>query len=83
MTRRKKTRSLADKVMIRTGRRKDFKKWRSENPEATGPSKRMLGKKAKQRKEQAARKQERQRREAAVLPEATPAERHDDADSEQ
>ena len=28
MTRKKKTRSLADKVTIRTGRRKDYKKWR-------------------------------------------------------
>ncbi|WP_106477068.1 hypothetical protein [Phytohalomonas tamaricis] len=68
MTRRKKTRSLADKVMIRTGRRKDYRQWRNETPDATGSSKRTISKKAKQRKEQAARKQDRQRREATPLP---------------
>ncbi|RKR06329.1 hypothetical protein C7446_1271 [Kushneria sinocarnis] len=68
MTRRKKTRSIADKVTIRTGRRKDYRKWRHDNPEAVRSSDRFSRKKQQQRKSQAARKQERQRREAASLP---------------
>ncbi|WP_148254718.1 hypothetical protein [Aidingimonas lacisalsi] len=60
MTRKKKTRSLADKVQIRTGRRKDYKKWRHENPEQVAPSRRFVQKKRQQRKLQAARKLARQ-----------------------
>lgn len=60
MTRRKKTRSLADKVQIRTGRRKDFKKWRHENPDQVTSSTRYTQKKRQQRKLQAARKIARQ-----------------------
>ncbi|MDR5860311.1 hypothetical protein FZZ93_16505 [Halomonas eurihalina] len=60
MTRRKKTRSLSDKVTIRTGRRKDYKQWRHDNPDQVGPSRRFTQKKRQQRKLQAARKQERQ-----------------------
>ncbi len=60
MTRRKKTRSLADKVQIRTGRRKDFKKWRHENPDQVTSSTRYTQKKRQQRKIQAARKLARQ-----------------------
>lgn len=60
MTRRKKTRSLADKVTIRTGRRKDYRKWRHENPDEVTSSRRFTQKKRQQRKLQAARKQERQ-----------------------
>ncbi|PMR73477.1 hypothetical protein [Billgrantia endophytica] len=60
MTRRKKTRSLADKVTIRTGKRKDFKKWRHENPDQVTSSRRFTQKKRQQRKLQAARKQARQ-----------------------
>ncbi|NWN81483.1 MAG: hypothetical protein HLX48_00605 [Halomonas sp.] len=60
MTRRKKTRSLADKVQIRTGRRKDYKKWRHENPDQMVSSTRYTQKKRQQRKLQAARKQARQ-----------------------
>ncbi|MFG6159694.1 hypothetical protein ACGTNG_12880 [Halomonas sp. 1390] len=60
MTRRKKTRSLADKVQIRTGKRKDFKKWRHENPDQVTSSTRFSQKKRQQRKLQAARKQARQ-----------------------
>lgn len=56
MTRRKKTRSLADKVQIRTGRRKDFKKWRHENPDQVTSSTRYTQKKRQQRKLQAARR---------------------------
>jgi len=60
MTRQKKTRSLADKVKIRTGKRKDFKKWRHENPDQVTSSTRFTQKKCQQRKLQAARKQARQ-----------------------
>lgn len=41
---RKKTRSLADKVTIRTGRRKDFKKWRHDNPDQVTSSRRFVAK---------------------------------------
>ena len=51
MTRKKKTRSLADKVTIRTGRRKDFKKWRHDNPDQVAPSRRFVAKKQQQRKQ--------------------------------
>lgn len=61
MTRRKKTRSIADRVTIRTGRRKDYKKWRHENPDQVVSSRRYLQKKRDQRKLQAARKLERQK----------------------
>lgn len=67
MTRRKKSRSMADRVMIRTGRRKDYKQWRHENPDQVKSSDRYTRKKLKQRKAQAARKQERQQS-APVLP---------------
>ncbi|MFW6345446.1 MAG: hypothetical protein ACOC0M_03805 [Halomonas sp.] len=60
MTRRKKTRSLADKVQIRTGRRKDYKKWRHENPDQVTSSTRFTQKKRQQRKLQAVRKLARQ-----------------------
>lgn len=60
MTRRKKTRSLADKVTIRTGRRKDYKKWRKENPDQVVSSRRFVAKKQEQRKLQAVRKLARQ-----------------------
>jgi len=60
MTRRKKTRSLADKVQIRTGKRKDFKKWRHENPAQVTSTTRFTQKKRQQRKLQAARKMARQ-----------------------
>ncbi|MDN3556718.1 hypothetical protein [Halomonas maura] len=60
MTRRKKTRSLADKVTIRTGRRKDYKQWRHENPDEVTSSRRFTQKKRQQRKLQAARKLARQ-----------------------
>ncbi|SHL96943.1 hypothetical protein [Vreelandella subglaciescola] len=60
MTRHKKTRSLADKVKIRTGRRKDYKKWRHENPDEAGPSRRFVSKKQQQRKQQAQKRLERQ-----------------------
>jgi len=60
MTRKKKTRSMASRVTIRTGRRKDFKKWRHENPDQVHSSEKYTRKKTKQRKQQAARKQERQ-----------------------
>lgn len=56
MTRRKKTRSLADKVQIRTGRRKDYKKWRHDNPDEVVSSRRFTRKKQDQRKLQAERK---------------------------
>ncbi|MFG6137488.1 MULTISPECIES: hypothetical protein [Halomonas] len=60
MTRRKKTRSIADKVTIRTGRRKDYKKWRHENPDEVTSSRRYTEKKRQQRKQQAERKLARQ-----------------------
>lgn len=60
MTRKKKTRSLADKVTIRTGRRKDYKKWRHDNPDQVAPSRRFVAKKQQQRKLQAVRKLARQ-----------------------
>lgn len=60
MTRQKKTRSLADKVQIRTGKRKDFKKWRHENPDQVTSTTRFTQKKRQQRKLQAARKMARQ-----------------------
>jgi len=72
MTRRKKTRSLADKVQIRTGRRKDYKKWRHENPDLVTSSTRYTQKKRQQRKVQAARKLARQQQgqEIAIHPDA-------------
>ena len=72
MTRRKKTRSLADKVTIRTGRRKDYKKWRHENPDQVTSSTRYTQKKRQQRKLQAARKLARQEsgESIAIHPEA-------------
>ncbi|HSH48398.1 MAG TPA: hypothetical protein VK991_07420 [Halomonas sp.] len=60
MTRKKKTRSLADRVTIRTGRRKDYRKWRHENPDQVVSSPRFTAKKRQQRKLQAARKLARQ-----------------------
>jgi len=60
MTRKKKTRSLADKVTIRTGRRKDYRQWRHDNPDEITSSRRYLQKKRQQRKQQAARKLARQ-----------------------
>ncbi|MCC5903325.1 MAG: hypothetical protein JJT87_15535 [Halomonas sp.] len=60
MTRKKKTRSIADKVTIRTGRRKDYKKWRHENPDQVTSSRRFVAKKQQQRKLQAVRKLARQ-----------------------
>jgi len=74
MTRRKKTRSLADKVTIRTGKRKDFKKWRHENPDLVTSSRRFTQKKRQQRKLQAARKLARQETEGqpiAIHPDAS------------
>lgn len=68
MTRRKKTRSLADKVTIRTGKRKDYRRWRNDNPDEVQSSARFVNKKRNQRKAQAASKLDRQRREAAPLP---------------
>ncbi|SDL70991.1 hypothetical protein SAMN05661010_02373 [Modicisalibacter muralis] len=61
MTRAKKTRSMADKVTIRTGRRKDYRKWRHENPDQVASSKRYTDKKRQQRKLQAERKLARER----------------------
>jgi len=57
MTRMKKTRSLKGKANIRTGKKEDFKKWREEQS-ALGnrPKTAAQKKKAKQRKEQAAKK---------------------------
>jgi hypothetical protein len=84
MTRRKKTRSLADKVTIRTGKRKDYKKWRHENPDQVTSSRRFTQKKRQQRKLQAARKLARQEQGAdiAIHPEAnTPA--HSAANNEE
>lgn len=66
MTRQKKTRSLADKVTIRTGRRKDYRRWRHDNPDEVHSSQRYVTKKRTQRKAQAARKLERQQSEAAA-----------------
>ena len=60
MTRRKKTRSLADKVTIRTGKRKDYRRWRHDNPDEVVSSRRFTAKKRQQRKLQAARKLARQ-----------------------
>ncbi|KFF50487.1 hypothetical protein QO259_07620 [Salinicola sp. JS01] len=60
MTRRKKTRSLADKVSIRTGKRKDYRRWRHENPDEVTSSRRYVSKKDQQRKAQAERKLKRQ-----------------------
>ncbi|HCR97869.1 MULTISPECIES: hypothetical protein [Halomonas] len=60
MTRKKKTRSLADKVTIRTGRRKDYKQWRHDNPDQVTSSRRFVAKKQQQRKLQAERKLARQ-----------------------
>ncbi len=68
MTRRKKTRSLADKVTIRTGKRKDYRRWRHDNPDQLQSTPRFAAKKRDQRKAQAASKLERQRREATTLP---------------
>lgn len=82
MTRRKKTRSLADKVNIRTGKRKDYKKWRHENPDQVTSSQRFTQKKRQQRKLQAARKLARQEQAAsiAIHPErpATPDTEHNE-----
>lgn len=66
MTRRKKTRSLADKVQIRTGKRKDYRRWRHDNPDEVTSSRRYVDKKTKQRQDQAERK--RQRQSAPPLP---------------
>ncbi|OLO05637.1 MULTISPECIES: hypothetical protein [Salinicola] len=66
MTRRKKTRSLADKVTIRTGKRKDYRRWRHDHPDEVAPSRRFVDKKTQQRKLQAERK--RQRQSAPPLP---------------
>ncbi|MGM0535656.1 MAG: hypothetical protein ACQEUN_00060 [Pseudomonadota bacterium] len=73
MTRRKKTRSLADKVQIRTGKRKDFKKWRHENPDQVTSTTRFTQKKRQQRKLQAARRLARQEsgQPIAIHPEAS------------
>jgi len=60
MTRKKKTRSLADKVTIRTGKRKDYRRWRHDNPDEVVSSRRFTAKKRQQRKLQAARKLARQ-----------------------
>lgn len=74
MTRRKKTRSLADKVTIRTGKRKDYKKWRHDNPDQIASSPRFAKKKLQQRKLQAARKLARQQQATTIVvhPEKTP-----------
>ncbi|APX93567.1 hypothetical protein [Halomonas salipaludis] len=66
MTRRKKTRSLADKVTLRTGKRKDFKKWRHENPDQVTSSRRFTEKKRQQRKLQAVRKLARQQQAPSI-----------------
>lgn len=73
MTRRKKTRSLADKVTIRTGKRKDYKKWRHENPDQVVSSRRFTQKKRQQRKLQAARKLARQEQGASIAIHPAPA----------
>ncbi|MFC0269419.1 hypothetical protein [Kushneria aurantia] len=67
MTRRKKTRSLADRVTLRTGKRKDYRRWRHDNPDEVQSSPRYVSKKRNQRKAQAARKQSRHD-DAPVLP---------------
>ncbi len=77
MTRRKKTRSLADKVQIRTGKRKDFKKWRHDHPDQVTSSTRFTQKKRQQRKLQAARKQARQEESQPIAIHPDPAS-HDD-----
>ncbi|WP_051227718.1 hypothetical protein [Oceanospirillum beijerinckii] len=60
MSRSKKTRSLKGKANIRTGKKDDFKQWRQEQAEAGNrPKTANQKKKAKQRKEQAAKKLER------------------------
>ncbi|WP_036589988.1 hypothetical protein [Oceanospirillum maris] len=57
MTRAKKTRSLKGKANIRTGKKEDFKKWREEQAlTGSSPKTATQKKKAKQRKEQAAKK---------------------------
>lgn len=81
MTRKKKTRSLADKVTIRTGKRKDFKKWRHENPDQVAPSRRFTQKKAQQRKLQAARKLARQQQAATIEVHPQGNGPHDDKDA--
>ncbi|MCM5703249.1 hypothetical protein [Larsenimonas salina] len=68
MTRHKKTRSLADKVTIRTGKRKDYRKWRRDNPDEVTSSRRYTQKKKRQRKAQSDSKLERQAREGFTLP---------------
>jgi len=78
MTRRKKTRSLADKVTLRTGRRKDYRKWRHENPDQVTSSRRFTQKKRQQRKLQAARKLARQQA-GQDIPIHSP---HDDRESD-
>ncbi|MDN3526121.1 hypothetical protein QWY79_12685 [Halomonas sabkhae] len=82
MTRRKKTRSLSDKVTIRTGRRKDYKQWRHENPDEVGSSRRFVSKKRQQRKAQAARKQARQEsgQQIAIHPERRTPDRSNEDD---
>lgn len=81
MTRKKKTRSLADKVTIRTGRRKDFKKWRHDNPDSAQPSRRFVAKKQQQRKQQALRKQERQTSGQPIIIHPENSTAHHDGDS--
>ena len=66
MTRRKKTRSLADKVTIRTGRRKDYKQWRHDHTDEVASSRRFTAKKQDQRKQQAARKLARMQRAQSI-----------------
>ena len=58
MSRAKKSRSLKGKANIRTGKKEDFKRWREEQSALgnTGPKSAAHKKKAKQRKEQAAKK---------------------------
>ncbi|OPX55632.1 hypothetical protein SAMN02745127_01395 [Oceanospirillum multiglobuliferum] len=60
MTRIKKTRSLKGKANIRTGKKDDYREWRHERADdANKPKSAFQKKKAKQRKEQAAKKLER------------------------
>lgn len=66
MMRKKKTRSLADKVTIRTGKRKDYRRWRHDNPDEVVSSRRFTEKKRQQRKLQAARKLARQQQAAKL-----------------
>ncbi|GGX81171.1 hypothetical protein GCM10007160_05570 [Litchfieldella qijiaojingensis] len=80
MTRRKKTRSLADKVTIRTGKRKDYRKWRHENPDQVTSSRRFTDKKAQQRKLQAARKLARQQQAPTIEIHSPDNARNDDKD---